>query len=133
MEVIDMKKLKWEMRKKQVVEGVTEKAKKLSNLCRENKEVLVVAIPTGAAVIRSASRMIGSFARGRAVKSEERDRKTRFYDHRLGHYWYTRRPLKPDELLYVQKRRSAGEPYGDIFASMNYSNRRFEKLLTICK
>lgn len=117
-ELTSMKKLKWEMKKKKIKETACQKVHQTCEWCRKNKELLVVAIPTAAAGIRSVSRAAGSFARRSAVKREERDRNTRFYDHSLGMYWRTKRELKPDELLTIQRRKAAGEKYGDILSSM---------------
>lgn len=117
-ELTSIKKLKWEMKKKQIKETVTTKVRQASNWCQQNKEFLVVAIPAATVTAKHALRMGSNVARGHAAKVEERDRDTRFYDHSLGCYWRTKRPLRQDELLAVQRRRAAGESYGDIFASM---------------
>lgn len=118
-ELTSIRKLKWEMKKKQIQETTAQKVHQVSDWCKRNQEILAVAIPATAVGLKSASRMIGNFARRSAVKHEERDKKTRFYDHSLGCYWYTRRELRSDELLSVTKRRAAGESYGDIFKSMH--------------
>lgn len=118
VELTSVRKLKWEQRKKKLQEGATQKAKQISNFVRQNQETLAIAIPAIAVGAKSASRVIGSAIRKSAVKSEERDRKTRFYDHSLGCYWYTKRPLRQDEQLSVQRRKAAGESYGEIFKSM---------------
>lgn len=117
-ELTTMRKLKWEMKKKQVKEAVTQKVHQVSDWYHENRDMLVIAIPATAATAKYVGRSINAIARKSAAKQEERDRRTRFYDHRLGCYWYTRRELRPDELLAVQRRKASGESYGDIFKSM---------------
>lgn len=117
-EVIDMKKVKWELKKRELKEKATAKAVQVRDFVNRNREVLVAVVPAAAIGAKSIARCAGSFARGRAVKAETRDRQTRFYDHKLGQYWYTKRPLKQSEQLEVSRRKAAGESYGDIFRSM---------------
>lgn len=117
-EVIDMKKVQWELKKRELKEKASAKARQARDFVNRNREVLVAVVPAAAIGVKSLARCAGSFARGRAVKAETRDRQTRFYDHSLGAYWYTKRPLKQSEQLEVSKRKAAGESYGDIFRSM---------------
>lgn len=117
-ELTTMRKLKWEMRKKAIIEKATKAAKTTSDWMRQNKETLAIVVPGLAVGVRGASRVVSSAIRKSTVKHEERDRQTRFYDHSLGCYWYTKRPLRQDELLSVKRRKASGESYGDIFKSM---------------
>lgn len=117
-EFISSRKLKWEIRKRKVKDTVTQTIHQTKEWCKQNAESVIIATPIIVTGSRSLLHTASSFARKRAVKQEIFDRNTRFYDHRLGCYWHTKRELKPDELRIVTKRRAAGESYGDIFASM---------------
>lgn len=117
-ELTSMRKLRWAQKKKQIQEAATEKVKQVSNWVKQNQETLAVAIPAGAVMLKGGLKTVQSLSRNHAVKRDIRDRQTRFYDHGLGMYWHTRRPLTQDELLSVKRRRAAGENYGDIFSSM---------------
>lgn len=117
-EVIDMKKVKWELKKRELKEKAAVKVQQGREFVNQNREILVAVVPAAAIGVKSLARFAGSFAKGRAVKAEARDRQTRFYDHSLGAYWYTKRPLKQSEQLEVSRRKAAGESYGDIFRSM---------------
>lgn len=114
-ELTSTRKLRFEMRKKQIQEKCSQIAGTVSEFVRENpKAAMAIAVGTAS----TGAKMVKSLAHQSAVRSDIHDRKTRFYDHSLGCYWHTRRELKPDELIAVQKRRKAGESYGDIFKSM---------------
>lgn len=117
-ELTSMRKLKWAKKKKEIQEAALAKAKKTSEFIKQNGEAIAVAVPAGAVILKSVTRTIHGLSRNKAVKRDIRDRQTRFYDHKLGLYWHTRRPLTADELRYVQKQKAAGESYGDIFAKM---------------
>lgn len=117
-ELTSMRKLRWEKRKKEITEAAAKKAQQVSDWYHQNQEMLKVVVPAAAAGAVSLKKAVGSVARSRAVKNDIRDRQTRFYDHSLGMYWHTRRPLTSDELRTVQRRKAAGENYGDIFKSM---------------
>ena len=118
VELTNMRKLRWTQKKKQVQEAVTQKAKQASDWVKQNQETLAVAIPAGVVALKGGLKTVRSFNHNHAVKRDIRDRQTRFYDHGLGMYWHTKRPLTQDELLSVKRRRAAGENYGDIFSSM---------------
>lgn len=117
-ELTSMRKLRWAQKKKQIQEAAVQKAKQVSGLVKENQEALAVMIPAGAVILKGGFNAVRSMSRTHAVKSDIRDRQTKFYDHKLGCYWHTKRPLRTDEQLSVQRRRAAGESYGDIFQSM---------------
>lgn len=110
-DVIDMKKVKWELRKRKAQEVVCKAYNNTVKFVNDNKEFLVVAVP-------SASMAVKKMVTAASSAREDKDRKVRFYDHKLGCYWYAKRPLKPKELLNVQNRLKQGESYGDILASM---------------
>lgn len=117
-ETIDLKKVPWELKKRKLKEKATTSVRKISDFIKENRETLVVVVPAAAVGIKSLTRGVSSVAKRSTVKHEIKDRQTRFYDHRLGQYWYTKRPLKASEQLEVSRRKAAGESYGDIFRSM---------------
>lgn len=117
-ELTTMRKLKWAKRKKTIEEKARKTAQSASDWMKENKETLAIVVPGLAVGVRGASRVVSSAIRKNTVKHEERSRQTRFYDHSLGCYWYTKRPLRKDELLSVKRRKNSGESYGDIFKSM---------------
>lgn len=117
-ETIDLKKVRWELRKRELKEKAMRSAQKVSDFMKENRETLMVVVPAAAVGIKGLTRGVSSVAKRSAVKHEIKDRQTRFYDHRLGQYWHTKRPLKANEQLEVSRRRAAGESYGDIFRSM---------------
>lgn len=114
-ELTSTRKLKFEMRKKQIKEKCAQISDAVSEFVRENPKVAAtIAVGT----VSAGAKTVRSLIHHNTIQSDIHDRKTRFYDHSLGCYWHTRRELKPDELLAVQKRRKAGESYGDIFKSM---------------
>lgn len=117
-ETIDLKKVQWELKKRELKEKAMTGVRKVGDFMKENRETLVVVVPAAAVGIKSLTRGVNAIAKRSAVKREIKDRQTRFYDHRLGKYWYTKRPLKANEQLEVSRRKAAGESYGDIFRSM---------------
>lgn len=111
VELTDMKKLKWEMKKKQFKEAVIQKLHQGAELIRQNRELLIVSIPAAAAVGKSLIR------RGK-VRNEERNKNLYCYDRSLGHYWRLRRPLTNKEWTSINSRKKNGETLGDILESM---------------
>lgn len=118
MEAIDMKKLKWTMKKKQLKESAVRTAKRTSEWVKQNRDALIVAAPAMAATAASVTKGARIVLHRHNVRRDERTRQTNWYDPSLGHYWQLKRPLKQSEQLLVNQRRKNGETLGDIFASM---------------
>lgn len=117
-ELTSMRKLKWAKKKKEIQNAVEIKLHQASKWVKQNREALKVMIPATVVGLNSVAKVVQSTSRKQAMKHDIRDRQIRFYDHQLGCYWYTKRPLRTDELLAVKRRKAAGESYGDIFQSM---------------
>ncbi len=75
------------------------------------KQVAPIAIPCVLAVAKATSKH-------RALAKTERLKTLYCYDHRLGHYWKLKRPLKNRDWLRISNGYKNGEHLGDILASM---------------
>ena len=117
-EVIDMKKLKWELRKRKIQDRAVALYHRTEKFVVENKELLTVGIPAMAVITKNVTHTVTKLTHNRNLKLDERAKSSRWYDPSLGHYWYTKRPLSSSEQLAVKRRRDAGEKLGDILESM---------------
>lgn len=89
--------------------------RKAAEILEENKEVLVVAVPSAIGVIGKGISMLGR----RANLNKEQNLKDRYiYDRSMGHYWQLKRNLKQSEWSEIERRKRAGEHMGDILNSM---------------
>lgn len=82
---------------------------------KENKEIVIVAIPVVGTCVACTAKGISKFVNNH--KAEEIKNKY-IYDPALGFYWPMKRALTGSEKLELEERRRAGEPMGEILRSM---------------
>lgn len=116
--VIDVKEFKREYCKKRFAEFrhmVAEKCHDTADFIRENKEILVIAVPAAFGAVKSITKYTTTKSRLR----KEQDLKNLYaYDYSTGHYWHLKRPLTNSEWRSVETMKKSGMSLGDIFASM---------------
>lgn len=116
--VIDVKEFKREYWKKRFAEfrhTVAEKCHDTADFIRENKEILVIAVPAAFGAVKSITKYTTTKSRLR----KEQDLKNLYaYDYSTGHYWHLKRPLTNSEWRSVETMKKSGMSLGDIFASM---------------
>lgn len=116
--VIDVKEFKREYWKKRFAEFchmVAEKCHDTADFIRENKEILVIAVPAAFGAVKSITKYTTTKSRLR----KEQDLKNLYaYDYSTGHYWHLKRPLTNSEWRSVETMKKSGMSLGDIFASM---------------
>lgn len=118
IELTTTKKLKWAMKKKQLQAAATRKVEQVSSWVEQNKELLIVALPTAAAITKGATNVTRSVIRRGAVRAEKRNKELYCYDRSLGHYWALKRPLSNTDWVKINDRKKNGEKLGDILSSM---------------
>ena len=92
--------------------------KKLDNglkWCRENKDILMVVVPAGAAIVAGAVKIGGKLI---DVHKEHNHQALTCYDRSLGHYWQLKRELSNDEWIAIEQRRKNGERLADILSEL---------------
>ena len=116
--VIDVKEFKREYWKKRFAEfrhNVAEKCHDTANFIRENKEILVIAVPAAFGAVKSITKYTTTKSR---LRREENLKNLYAYDYSTGHYWHLKRPLTNSEWRSVETMKKSGMSMGDIFASM---------------
>lgn len=95
--------------------AIREKVNNVKTFMRDNKEILIVAIPAVAGVCKL---VIKSANKHTNLRKEKRLKDNYCYDRSLGHYWELNRKLTNDEWIEVEKRKGEGECMGNIFLDM---------------
>lgn len=95
-----MKKLK------EVFDKTKEKAKEIGWWIADNKEIVIVAVPAGVAIIKLAYNGIN-----KAIQHNDEKvlKDKRIYDRSIGRYLTLRRPLTSSEQLELTRRKENGE------------------------
>lgn len=99
---------------------VKEKAGSCAKFLWENRRATISAAMLGATAVTS---LVGKINRHKELRESEIRHTKSFYDRSMGCYWETKRPLKTDEMLELEQRRSAGENYGQILRDMGLLKR----------
>lgn len=90
----------------------------------ENPEKAAALTAFGAAITGGASKVIKGVHRDITVRQEMKERRTRIYDHSMGAYLYTKRPLKPEEVARINRiRRETGKRTSEILEEMRLLKR----------
>lgn len=109
---------------------IIEKAKNVGNVVIEkgrngvkwvidNPDKAAALTAFGAAVTGGANKLIRSVNRNVTVRHEMKEKRTRIYDHSMGAYLYTKRPLKAEEVAKINKvRRQTGKRTSEILEEM---------------
>lgn len=85
----------------------------------QNPEKAAALAATTAAVTGGMSKVIRSVNRNVTMKRIEREKRTRIYDHSMNAYLYTRRPLKANEVKYInEEKRRTGKRTSEILYDM---------------
>ena len=77
----------------------------------DNKQILVVAVPTAITAIGTGIKIFG---KRHNLRMEERLKDQRCYDASLGHYWELKRKLSNEEWVAIDRRKKNGERLADI-------------------
>lgn len=115
-EKINFKDLKWSIKQQQLKNWWNKKKREAEDWASKNPELTATILAgAGAGLVYVAKDTYKSHKKAK----EEKDRLTKAYDPSLGYYWTLKRPLTSSELLRVEQRHKQGEPYGEIYRSMN--------------
>lgn len=102
---------KWENFK----QAVRYKASEVGKWINRNQTVLIAVVP---AVITGATATAGIISKTSRHKSEKKLKERMVYDRNNGFYLETKRKLRNDELVYINKRHQEGETIADILDDM---------------
>lgn len=117
MESVDMRTK--EQKREDLKLAVQQKWDDFAYFVRKNKDVLVLAVPAGVAVVGGLTK-VTTKAINAHVTAKEIDFKTRtVYDRSLGRYIELKRPLTTNQALEVEARKAAGEGLTSILRDMN--------------
>lgn len=115
MEVVNMKDIKKEARKRAIKEKVTTKLRDGKEWVMRNKEAVITLTPIVVGGITTVAKVVGK----RVNLHKQEDLKDLYcYDRSLGHYWKLRRELTNQEWLEIDKRKKEGERLSDILETM---------------
>ena len=115
-----MEELKSKLHKKawEVKHDASWKLQRTSEWIRNNRDVIIAAIPIAAAAVSGTTKIVSkAIARGN-LKREQQLRDRYIYDRSLGAYWELKRAPSQAEMLSISKRRKNGESFGEILSSM---------------
>ena len=85
------------------------------NWCRDNKDILIIVVPSAVAGITGLCKLGGKLVDSHR---EHNHQNLTCYDRSLGHYWQLKRELKNDEWLAIENRRKNGERLADILEEL---------------
>ena len=94
---------------------IGEKLNRAMGWCKENKEILVIALPAVAAGFAGICKLGGKMIDAHKVHNHQN---LTCYDRSLGHYWQLKRELSNDEWVAIEKRRKRGERLADILTEL---------------
>lgn len=115
IDVRECRKIYWKRRFLEFRQRAADKCHDTANFIRENREILVIAVPAAFGAVRSVAKYTTTKSRLR----KEQDLKNLYaYDYNTGHYWHLKRPLTNSEWRNVETMKKSGMSMGDIFASM---------------
>lgn len=115
IDVKEFKRAYWKKRFDDFRQSVSEKCHVTSAFIRENKEILVIAIPAAFGAVKSVTKYTTTKSR---LRREENLKNLYAYDYSTGHYWRLKRPLTNQEWRTVENMKRSGVSMGDIFDSM---------------
>ena len=120
--VISMKEIKKESKRRERKEWFEKKVESVTNWFNNNRELAMIVIPAGLAVggfiIKGSVKAVNGAIRTHNLKKEEDLKNLYCYDRSLGHYWKLRRELTNDEWVEIDKRKKAGERLADILSEL---------------
>ena len=115
MEVVSMKEIKREARKRELKEKFNAKIQNGKEWFIRNKETVIALTPV---VIGGLTTIIKVVSKRINLAKEEELKDLYCYDRSLGHYWQLRRELTNKEWLEIDKRKKNGERLSDILDEM---------------
>lgn len=115
MEVVSMKEIKREARKRELKEKFNAKIQNGKEWFIRNKETVITLTPV---VIGGLTTIIKVVSKRINLAKEEELKDLYCYDRSLGHYWQLRRELTNKEWLEIDKRKKNGERLSDILDEM---------------
>lgn len=87
------------------------KVKQAINYGTEHPEVAAVVVPVAIGAVKKAMKAYG-------IKTEEDNKRKRFWDPRRGRYAYSKRVLTRKEADYVEREFDKGRSYRDILSEL---------------
>ena len=111
MEVVNMKDIKREARKRAIKEKANSKIQKGKDWVVRNKEAVITLTPIVIGGITTVAKVVGKHVN---LHKQEDLKDLYCYDRSLGHYWKLRRELTNQEWLEIDKRKKNGERLSDI-------------------
>ena len=111
MEVVNMKDIKREARKRAIKERVTNSFRNGKDWVVRNKEAVITLTPIVIGGITTVAKVVGKHVN---LHKQEDLKDLYCYDRSLGHYWKLRRELTNQEWLEIDKRKKNGERLSDI-------------------
>lgn len=94
------------------------KGRRAIRWCVENKELLIVAIPAGAGVLKSGMNVYSKHRAKANLKQEKELQELYVYDRSLGMYHKLRKPLTSNQSVEIEMRRENGERMATILRDM---------------
>ena len=94
------------------------KGRKVVQWCSENKELLIVAVPAGAGLLKSGMNVYSKHRAKVNLKQEKELQELYVYDRSLGMYHRLNKPLTTNQALEIERRRGDGEKMVQILRSM---------------
>lgn len=86
----------------------------------ENPDKAAALAATTAAITGGVSKVAKCVNRNVTMRQIEKEKRTRIYDHSLNAYVYTKRPLRADEVEFVNReRRRTGKRVSEVLYDMN--------------
>ena len=115
MEVVSMKEIKREARKRELKEKFNAKIQNGKEWFIRNKESVIALTPVVIGGLTTITKVVSK----RINLAKEEELKDLYcYDRSLGHYWQLRRELTNKEWLEIDKRKKNGERLSDILDEM---------------
>lgn len=118
MPVIYPNKIKVESKWHQFTTKAKEKAMAAARWIHDNPDTVALVTTIGGALIGGGIKITKSAIRSHNLKKEQFNKERYIYDHSLGMYLRTRRPLRNNDYVIINARRANGERLSDILVSM---------------
>lgn len=114
-EVVDMKEIRRESKKREIKDKVSAKIQNGKEWVMAHKEAVAALIPI---TIKGVTTVVKVVCKRRNLHKEEQLKDLYCYDRSLGHYWSLRRELTNKEWLELDQRKKNGERLSDILSEM---------------
>ena len=116
---VKIEDFKKEIKKRERKEAFKRKVNDAVTWCRENRDILGIAIPVGVAAVGGVTKVTAKAINAHNLNKEQKYKDTTIYDHSLGRYVHLKHKLSPSEALSIEERRAGGEKLHVILNDMN--------------